>query len=70
MISMDSSNMVVVKGGKYGIATFAGEEKVTPQFDSLKNIYQNYYIAQKDGIQCLIDSDNNVKIDYIYKSIT
>ena len=68
--SMDSSNMVVVKGGKYGIATLTGEEKVAPQFDSLKNIYQNYYIAQKDGKQGVIDDDNNIKIDYNYKFIT
>ncbi len=47
--SMDSSNMVVVKGGKYGIATFSRRRKSYTTIDSLKNIYQNYYIAQKDG---------------------
>ena len=45
--SIDSTYMIVEKSGKYGIALTTGEEKVEPQYESLNNIYQNYYIAQK-----------------------
>ena len=42
----DKTKKIVEKSGKYGIALTTGEEKVEPQYESLNNIYQNYYIIE------------------------
>ncbi len=61
----------VEKDGKYGLINFAGNELLSPEYDSidtLKNL-ENSILIQKDGLYGLCDNEGNIVIEPKYKKI-
>ena len=52
-----NTNITYKKSNKYGVMTTSGEIKLKPEFDDLKFLYNNKYIAKKDGKYGVIDLD-------------
>ena len=61
-----TSEVVVKVSGKYGVISKDGTKLINPEYDSLVYAFGNYYIAGKDGKFGLIDTSNNVKINFNY----
>jgi hypothetical protein len=46
------------------------ETKIEPQYEDIEFINNNFYIAKKEGKYGVINQDNDIEIDFKYKSMT
>jgi hypothetical protein len=66
IISANGDNIVVVKGGKYGVVSKTGEVKIEPSYEDLKYTFSIYYIAKQNGSYGIINLSNEKVIDFAY----
>jgi len=68
-ISIKGENVVVEKGGKYGIVTTRGEEKIAPTYEKLEYAFSVYYIAKQGEKYGIINIDNETVIPFDYMNM-
>ena len=81
-IAIDGNGYIIVKkDNKFGVVSKTGDENfgvidakgteiIPAEYKSLKSVFQNCYIAEKDSGFGVIDAKNIVKIDFTYKNLT
>ena len=67
--SIDGENIIIEKGGLYGVISKSGEEKIPVKYEDLSFACDTYYIAKNDGLYGIISTDDIVRIDFKYQSI-
>lgn len=63
------NNLVVEKGGKFGIIDLNGTQIIPNEYENIRHTFDKYYIAQKDGLYGIISTENEVKIDFKYTTM-
>lgn len=62
-------NVIVAKGGKYGIENLAGEAVIACEYDDLKYAFSIYYIAKKGDKYGIINVNNETVKDFEYTNM-
>ncbi len=66
IIEAKGENVVVEKGGKYGVVTTKNEEKIPVEYEQIKYTFSIYYIAKTDGKYGIINLNNEQVKDFNY----
>jgi len=64
MLYRDAESML------YGAIDYYGNIKIEPQYEEMTGFANGYAVAKKDGKYGIIDTENNVKVDFTYDNIT
>lgn len=74
IIEAKGENVVVEKGGKYGVVTTKNEEKIPVEYEQIKYTFSIYYIAKTGGKYGIINLNNEqvknfnyINMDYVEK---
>ena len=67
---INAGYIVVERAGQYGLVTSTGEEVIAPQYQRLEHIFQDNYIASRDGKYGVIGADGTTKLDFNYTYLT
>lgn len=66
IIEAKGENVVVEKGGKYGVVTTKNEEKIPVEYEQIKYTFSIYYIAKTGGKYGIINLNNEQVKDFNY----
>ena len=66
IIEAKRENVVVEKGGKYGVVTTKNEEKIPVEYEQIKYTFSIYYIAKTGGKYGIINLNNEQVKDFNY----
>ena len=66
IIEAKGENVVVEKGGKYGVVTTKNEEKIPVEYEQIKYTLSIYYIAKTGGKYGIINLNNEQVKDFNY----
>ena len=66
IIEAKGENVVVEKGGKYGVVTTKNEEKIPVEYEQIKYTFSIYYIAKTGGKYGIINLNNEKVKDFNY----
>lgn len=66
---INSNNVIIKKGTKYGVYTLSGETKIDTIYDDLKFAFTDTYIAKKDNKYGIITINNEEKMAFDYSYI-
>ena len=69
IIEAKGENVVVEKGGKYGVVTTKNEEKIPVEYEQIKYTFSIYYIAKTGGKYGIINLNNEQVKDFNYINI-
>lgn len=69
IIEAKGENVVVEKGGKYGVVTTKNEEKIPVEYEQIKYTFSIYYIAKTGGKYGIINLDNEQIKDFNYTNM-
>ena len=60
----------MVKNNKYGLVGFDGTTLIEPDYDNLKEINKDIFVATKGELSGIIDTEQNEKLTFSYKNIS
>lgn len=66
IIEAKGENVVVEKGGKYGVVTTKNKEKIPVEYEQIKYTFSIYYIAKTGGKYGIINLNNEQVKDFNY----
>ena len=66
---IDGENIVIEKGGSFGVINVNGEEKISVQYQDLKFACDKYYIAKSNDLYGIVSLDNVVCLDFKYSNM-
>lgn len=69
IIEAKGENVVVEKGGKYGVVTTKNEEKIPVEYEQIKYTFSIYYIAKTGGKYGIINLNNEQVKDFNYTNM-
>ena len=69
IIEAKGENVVVEKGGKYGVITTKNEEKIPVEYEQIKYTFSIYYIAKTGGKYGIINLNNEQVKDFNYTNM-
>ena len=64
------NGVIYQKKSKYGVMDLSGNNKLKPEYDSLKEGKTGYLIAKKDNKYGIIDLNGNTKVEFKYSNLT
>ena len=64
-----NSGIIFTKNNQYGLMNYSGETLIEPQYEILKEINTDIFLARKDGKSGLIDKEQNEKVAFSFKEI-
>lgn len=68
-VSMNNGNVVINNNGKYGIVNVQTDLKIPSDYEFLAYIFEDKYIAKKDGKFGVIDTNNQVIVELKYADL-
>ena len=69
IVEAKGENVVVEKGGKYGVVTTKNEEKIPVEYEEIKYTFSIYYIAKTGGKYGIINLENEQIKGFNYTSM-
>ncbi len=70
ILKTKDAGVIYMSNGKYGVMTLNGEVKIEAQYENLKEVKANIFIATKENKQGIVDIDNQEKVPFQYQTIT
>ena len=70
ILNFTTKGIVFQKDNKYGVMNTSEEVLIDNAYDELKEVKDSVYIAKRGDKYGIIDQDKNIKIDFIYTSIS
>lgn len=67
--SIVNDKIVFIKNKKYGILLTSNEERIKPQYEELKFLFGEYYLAKSKGKYGVINSNNETILPFEYSDI-
>ena len=68
--TIDSDNILISKGNKYGVIGKDKEEVIPVNYDDLEYAFGDYYIAKKENKYGIISIDNKEVVEFKYNNIS